>query len=427
MTLLRSLQYRDFRLFFAGQFVSLCGSWMQQTAQSWLVYRLTGDPFMLGLAALAGQFPVFLLGPYAGTRVDRWDLLALVRLTQAAAMVQAAVLAALAYSGRIEVWHVLALSAVSGSINAFDVPARQVLIGELVEPEVRHNALALNSAIVNGSRVLGPAAAGVLIARIGEAGCFALNAATFIAVLAALFAIRGRPRLAPRAPEKPLWDEIGEGLRYAVGCEPIRQTLFLLSVFSVFGMSVYVLMPVVADGLLGAGARGLGVLSSASGAGATVGALLLAGRATTRGLGRLIPVAVGFFGLALAGVAASRSLALSAGLFAVAGASLITVLAGTNTLLQELSDERYRGRIMSFYAMIFIGISPVGSFAVGAVAARVGAPATVGGTAVVLLVLAAAYLERLPRALGPKAQIAVGPSALREGAEGPDAPPVAPL
>ncbi len=390
-----SLSHRNFRLFFFGQFVSLVGSWMQNTAQAWLVYRLTKDPLMLGLVALVGQFPVFALGFYAGFTVDHADHLRLVKRTQFLAMFQAALLAALTWGGQIQVWHVFALSLGLGVVNAFDIPARQVLIGELVPADLRHNAIALNSTIVNGSRILGPALAGMAIAYAGEAGCFFLNAASYLAVLFALRAIRDVRQPPPPEPRGGPWREIGDGLAYAFGHEPIRLVLLALIVYSLAGLPVYTLLPVFAEGVLGSGAKGYGVLSSFSGLGATAGALLLARRRRAAGVGAEIVSGTAGMAVALAGMAWSRSFAVSCAFMTLAGWCAIRVLAGANTALQDLSDDRHRGRVMSFYSMIFIGLSPLGSFIAGGLASRAGVPWTTAGMALCMAALALGYGRRL--------------------------------
>ncbi|MEK7389767.1 MAG: MFS transporter, partial [Elusimicrobiota bacterium] len=365
-----ALKYRNFRLFFFGQFFSLVGSWMQVTAQSWLVYRLTRDPMMLGLIAFVGQFPVFLLGFYAGAAVDRADHLRLVKRTQFLAMLQAVFLTMLTWGGHVQVWHVFALSLAVGVVNAFDMPARQVLIGELVDVEHRHNAIALNSAIVNASRIIGPAVAGVAIAELGEAGCFAINALSYVSVIVALALMRDvrRPDATPSG--EGTWKDIGEGLAYAFSCDPIRLLLLVLSVFSVAGLPLYTLMPVYAEDILRSGAKGLGMLSSCSGLGATLGALALARRRGVRGVGRQLIAGSVAMALVMIGMAWSRVFIMSCAFMMVAGWSAIMVLAGINTALQDLSDDQHRGRVMGFYMMIFIGLSPLGSFIVGGLAAR---------------------------------------------------------
>lgn len=396
----RSLRYRNFRLFFFGQFVSLIGSWFQQTAQSWLVYRLTKDPLLLGLVAFLGQFPVFLFGFYAGFIVDRHDHLRLVRWTQTLAMLQAAVLAALALGGHVRVWHVMVLSLLLGVVYAFDIPARQVLIGELVDVEDRHNAIALNSTIVNASRIIGPALAGLIIGWTSEGWCFALNALSYLSVILALF-LMSPLRQASSQLEGSLWDEVGAGLAYAAGKEPIRLLLGLLAVFSLSGLPIFVLLPVFAEEVLRSGARGMGILSSFSGLGATLGALVLAGRRSSAGIGAIVIEGFFLFGLALAGLAFSTIFSLSCALFFLVGYAAIRILAGTNMALQELAADRYRGRVMGFYSMLFIGVSPIGSFMVGGLTSRLGVSATVSLQALLCVVAASLYVRRLPGLLAP--------------------------
>lgn len=394
----RSLKYRNFRLFFFGQFFSLCGSWMQTTAQAWLVYRLTKDPLLLGLIALVGQTPVFFVGFYSGILVDRMNHFRLVWWMQWLAMLQAAALALLALSGAIQAWHLFIFALVLGLIGSIDVPARQVLIGEMVEPEDRHNAIALNSTIVNAARIVGPGAAGLLIGWFGEGVCFAINAVSYLAVLSAL-AMMSSVRQAPPQTQGSMWEEIANGVAYALGHEPIRVLLFLLAVFGLAGLPIYVILPIFADDVLHSGAKGLGVLSSASGLGATIGALLLAWRKTAKNFGSLIIGDLMLFGAALIGLAFSRNFYLSCLFLWVIGFSAIQILAASNTLLQELSSDRFRGRIMSFYSMLFLGLSPVGSFIVGGVTSRIGVTATVAGQGLLCLLIAARYFARLPTVL----------------------------
>lgn len=389
-----ALRHRNFRLFFFGQFVSLVGSWMQATASAWLVYRLTKDPLMLGLVAFVGQFPVFVLGFYAGFTIDHADHLRLVKSTQFLAMLQAALLAALTWGGHVSVWHVFALSLTLGVVDAFDMPARHVLIGEMVPVGRRHNAIALNSTIVSAARIIGPAVAGLAIAAVGEAGCFAINALSYVAVLLALAAMR-EVRQPPASPLGDGWQGVADGLDYAFAREPIRIVLLALGVFSVAGLPIYTLMPVFAVDILHSGAKGFGVLSSFSGLGATIGALALARRRGAAGVGgEIVRGSVGM-AAAIAGLAASRHFAVSCLFMVVAGSCAIRVLAGANTALQELSDDRHRGRVMSFYSMVFIGLSPLGSFLVGGLASRLGVVWTAAGMAAALAALAAGYGRRL--------------------------------
>ncbi|MBI4062048.1 MAG: MFS transporter [Elusimicrobia bacterium] len=390
-----ALSHRNFRLFFFGQLVSMIGSWMQVTVQSWLVYRLTKDPLMLGLVAFVGQFPAFVLGFYAGFAIDHADHLRLVKRTQFFAMAQAAALALLTWGGHIQVWQVFVLSLGLGVVSAFDMPARQVLIGELVSVEHRHNAIALNSTLVNISRIIGPALAGLAIAYTGEAGCFAINALSYVAVLAALKAMRGVRQPPPHEPAEGPWREIGEGMGYAFGREPIRLVLLTLGVFSFVALPVYTLLPVFAEDVLRSGVRGLCLLSSFSGAGATIGALVLARRRGAAGVGGEIIAGMAGMAAALAGMAWSRRLPASCFFMALVGWCTISVLAGANTALQELSDDRHRGRVVSFYSMIFVGIAPLGSFLAGGLASRFGVAWTTAGMAACMVALAAGYGRRM--------------------------------
>lgn len=423
----RSLGHRNFRLFFSGQFVSLTGSWMQQVALSWLVYRLTHDPWHLGLVGFVGQLPVAAVGLYAGVLVDRVDRRRLVLVTQTLALAQAAILAALTLSGRITLWQIYALSALAGAISSFDLPARQVMIGQLVPAADRHNAIALNSTIVNGSRVVGPSVAGVLVGVWGEGVCFAVNAASYLAVLAALAAMKGS--FGPTGGERgSAVDEIKSGLGYAVAHEPIRILLFLLAVTSLAGMPFLVLMPIFADQVLQKGSAGMGLLMAASGVGATAGSLWLAQRTGAAGLDRIVVRSMAVLGVSLLAFSASRSMALSLALMAAIGLGVMVQFAGVNTLLQELSEERYRGRVMAFYSMVFMAASPIGNFLAGMLAARIGAPWTVALGGCVCLVFALRHAEYLPRqlrlrgcpsGLGLKAQTRIGLSAEGAGGEGP--------
>lgn len=411
----RSLRHRNFRLFFLGQFISLCGSWVQGTALSWLVYRLTRDPFMLGLVNFTTQFPVFVLGFHAGQVVDRLNHRRLVLFMQSFAMLQASLLAFLTLTGRVQTWHVFALAFMLGLVYCFEIPARQVLIGELVPIEDRHNAIALNSTIVNGSRILAPALAGLAIGWVGEGWCFAVNALSYVAVLAGLLLMRD-VRQAPAAPAGSAWQEIRNGLAYVVERPALRSSLVLLTVFSVAGLPVYVLLPVFSGEILGAGARGFGLLSSLAGLGATCGALRLAGRSDSRGLSAVIPACLLIFAAGLLGLAASRRFYVSGLLMWLVGFAAIQIIAGINTLLQELSSDRFRGRVMGFYAMIFIGLSPVGSFFFGGLAGRVGVRVTVAAQAAVLLAAGALYWRRFPAMM---AEAAPAPGSLGPEHPGP--------
>lgn len=396
-SLARALGHRNYRLFFSGQSISLIGTWITRVATSWLVYRLTGSAAMLGVVGFAGQIPVFLLSPFAGVWVDRLDRYKVLVWTQVLAMLQSFALAALALSGVIRVWHVLALQAVQGVINAFDTPSRQAAMVDMVEDRaVLPNAIALNSTMVNGARLVGPSIAGVLIAGVGEGWCFAVDGISYLAVIASLLAMR-MPRRRARAGHGSMLADVRDGFRYAFGFGPVRSSLLLLAASSLFGMPYTVLMPIIADRVLHGGPHTLGFLTGAAGVGALIGAAYLASRSSVLGLGRVMPAAAALFGVALVLFSFSARLWLSLLILTAAGLGFMVNLAATNTVLQTLVDEELRGRLMAFYSMAFIGVAPFGSLWAGAVADRIGAQATirVGG---VLLVLAAALFARgLPR------------------------------
>ena len=287
----RALKHRNYRLFFVGQGISLVGTWLTRVATAWLVYRLTGSPLLLGIVGFAGQIPTFLLAPFAGVLVDRWNRHRVLVVTQVLAMVQSALLAWFALRGTITVWHVLALSAFQGLINAFDTPARQAFVVEMVEArEDLANAIALNSSMVNGARLIGPSVAGVLIALVGEGWCFAIDALSYVAVIASLLAMRLQPRAAAARAPKRVLVELREGFRYAASFAPIRAILLLLAFVSLTGIPYTVLMPIFASQVLHGGPHTLGILMAATGVGAVAGALWLASRTTVLGLGRTLVV-----------------------------------------------------------------------------------------------------------------------------------------
>ena len=383
---LRALGHRNYRLFFAGQSVSLVGTWLSRVATAWLVYRLTGSALLLGLVGFCGQIPTFLLAPFAGVLVDRWNRHRLLVVTQVLAMLQSFALAALALSGVIAVWHVAALSMFQGLINAFDMPARQSFIVEMVEDRADlPNAIALNSSMFNGARLLGPSVAGALIALVGEGGCFLIDGISYLAVIASLLAMRITPRLREHQ-HKHVLTELKEGFDYAFRFPPIRALLGLLALVSLMGMPFTVLMPVMASQVLGGGADTLGFLMAASGLGALAGAMFLASRGSVRGLGRVIVRTAVLFGAGLLAFSASRHLALSLAAMVVCGFGMMVTTAACNTVMQTIVEERMRGRLMSFYAMAFMGTAPFGSLMAGTVATHLGAPTTIaiGGGACML-------------------------------------------
>ena len=389
----RALAHRNYRLFFAGQFVSMIGTWMTRTASSWLVFRLSVNQpelqaALLGIVGFAGQFPAFFLTPLAGVMVDRWNRHRLLVVTQGLSLIQSALLAVLAFSAEPGIGTIVILIFLNvgqGLINAFDMPARQAFMVEMIDrKEDLANAIALNSSLVNGARLVGPAIAGVLIYLTSEAWCFVIDAVSYLAVIAALLAMHIAPR--PREVRHgPVWHGLVEGFRYTFGFAPIRAILLLLALVSFMGMPYSVLMPIFADGL-GGGSGTMGFLLAASGMGALAGALHLAARTTVLGLGRTMVLATGAFGIALIGFALSEFLWLSLVLMLVTGFGMMVEMAASNTILQTIVDESKRGRVMSFYTMSFLGMAPLGSLFSGFLAGAIGARTTVmiGGGACIL-------------------------------------------
>jgi MFS family permease len=398
----RALRHRNFRLFLGGQIVSLVGTWMQQVALGWLVYRLTRSAFLLGLVGFASQIPSLFISPFAGVWADRLNRHRMIVATQALSMLQALVLAGLVLGGVVRVWHVVALSLFLGLVNAFDVPARQSFLVEMVGRDDLPNAIALNSSTFNAARLVGPAIAGAMIAAFGEGVVFLLNGLSYLAVIAALLVMRLPPRRLLPGPAAPAWHDLVEGVAYVGRSGPMRALLLLVSLVSLAGAPYIVLMPVFAVDVLHGDAHTLGFLMGAVGVGALLGALLLAARRTVRGLGRYIVAAVAAFGAALAGFALSRNLPLSLLLVALAGFGLMVQMAASNTILQTVVDDDKRGRVMSFYAAAFLGTMPVGSLLAGALAGLLGAPRTLLLGGAVCLLGALAFSRALP---GIRAQI----------------------
>ena len=386
MSLFRALKHRNYRLYFFGQSVSLIGTWITRIASSWLVYRLTDSELLLGLVTFVGQIPSLVLSPLAGVYIDRWNKHRVLVVTQVLAMVQSAVMAFLTLTGRITVADVMVLQGIQGLINAFDTPARQSFVVQMVEDRADlPNAIALNSALVNGSRMIGPAIGGVLIAAFGEGWCFALDAASYIFVVGSLISMHV-PFAVKAADRTPIITALTAGFRYVSGFAPVRSGLLLVALISMLGMPYQVLMPVMASKVLGGGANTLGVLMTATGLGALAGSVYLASRHTVVGLGRRIGQAAVLFGVALVAFSASSNLWLSLALLPLTGAGFIVTLAATNTVVQTVVPEDLRGRVMSFYTVAFLGTAPIGSLIAGFAAERIGAPATIaiGGTACVL-------------------------------------------
>ncbi|MGH7436764.1 MAG: MFS transporter [Polyangiaceae bacterium] len=382
----RALRHRNYRLFFTGQSISLVGTWLTKVATAWLVYRLTGSAWLLGVVGFAGQIPTFLLAPLAGVLVDRWDRYRVLLATQTLAMVQSALLAALALGGVIQVWHVVALNILQGLIDAFDMPARQSMIVRMVDDRADlPNAIALNSSIVNGGRLLGPAIAGLLIAAVGEGWCFFIDALSYAAVLTSLLMMR--VDAAPPAPRTAhVLGEMADGFRYVRDAPSIRGLLVLLAVSGVAGRPFAVLLPVIAHEVMHGGAGTLGFLQAAAGLGALAGALYLAWRTSVRGLGRVVVIAAAAFGVGLVAFSRAHVLWLATPLLLLAGTGMMVQTAASNTIIQTIVAEDKRGRVMSILAMSLFGTVPLGSLAAGALATRIGAENTilVGGTVCIL-------------------------------------------
>jgi MFS family permease len=394
----RALRHRNFQLFFSGQLISLVGTWMQTVAQSWLVYRLTGSGLKLGAVGFASQIPVFLFAPIGGIIADRSDRRKTVIATQTASMWLAFILAALTLSGKIQVWHVFVLAALLGVVNAVDIPTRQSFLVDMVGKEDLMNAIALNSSMFNGARVIGPAVAGILVAKLGEGWCFFANGASYIAVIVGLLLMKVNAAPRVSAHTSPL-EHIMEGFRFVRHTAPIRALLLLLALVSVTGMPYVVLMPIFAARILHSGGQELaaligsndlgavrlGILMGATGVGALLGALTLAMRSGVKGLGRWVTVCCAGFGLSLMLFASSRYFWVSVALLLPVGYFIMLQMACSNTLIQVMVPDTLRGRVMAVYSMMFMGMAPLGALLGGALADRLGAPLTVaiGGLAAI--------------------------------------------
>ena len=416
----RSLAHRNFRLFFAGQTISLLGTWMQSTAMIWLVYRLSKEQgrdsaVLLGITNFAGQIPVLFLGLVAGVFSDRWNRQRIVIATQALSMIQAFLLGYLTVTHLITINQLIFLCLCLGCINAFDMPTRQAFMTEIVDAAADlPNAIAINSSMVNGARLFGPSIAGIVINLVGEAICFLLNGVSFLFVIAALLAMKITPR-PRRASHGSVVGGLHEGFVYAFGFAPVRAILLLVAMTGLVGMPYVVLLPIFAGDILHGDARTFGFLAGASGVGALSGSLYLASRSTVVGLGRWIAGTAGTFGLALIAFSFSRHVWLSMPLLCVAGFSVVVQLASSNTILQTIVDDQKRGRVMGLYTVAFLGMAPLGSLMAGGLASRIGTPATVrlGGAVCVLgSVLFARQLPKIRQIVRPiYAQMGILPAA----------------
>jgi MFS family permease len=400
----RALRHRNFQLFFSGQIISLVGTWMQTVAQAWLIYRLTGSGALLGLLGFVGQIPILLLSPLAGLVADRWPRQRVVIATQTASMLLAFILAALTMTGHILVWEIIGLATLLGIVNAFDVPARQSFLIEMVGRDDLLNAIALNSSMFNGARVAGPAIAAAVVAMVGEGWCFLLNGVSYLAVIAGLFLMRIEKTKPVHDGAAPL-EKLREGLRFARHTKPIRALLTLAATVSFMALSYSVLMPIFADRILHGGVNAYGQLMGAVGVGAMFGALVLAMRQQLRGLGNVVAYSATGLGASLVLFSLSHWFWISFTILMVSGFTMMMQFTATNTLIQAMVPDQLRGRVMSLYSMMFLGMSPIGSLLAGLLADRIGAPVTVaiGGLASCLGGLA--FARKWPSMRGPAREL----------------------
>jgi len=400
----RSLKHRNFRLFFGGQLISLVGTWMQTIAQSWLIYRLTGSSVLLGLLGFVSQIPIFLLSPIGGLTADRWPRQRVVIATQVSSMVLAFLLAALTFAGRIRVWEIIVLATLLGVVNAFDVPARQSFLIEMVGREDLLNAIALNSSMFNGARVAGPAVAGLLVAHIGEAWCFFLNGVSYFAVIAGLLMMRIEKLLSVHDGSSPI-EKLREGLRFVRHAKPIRTLLILLGVASFAALPFSVLVPIFADRILHGGASAYGNLMGAVGVGAMFGAFVLALRQQLRGLGNIVAYSAIGLGVSVTLFGMSRWYWASIVTLGLSGFAMMLQFTSTNTLIQAMVPDQLRGRVMSLYSMMFLGMTPLGSLVAGTMAEHIGAPITVALGGLISLAAGVVFARKWPSMRAPAREL----------------------
>jgi len=375
--ILRALRYRNYRLFFGGQIISLTGTWMQYMAMSWLVYRLTNSPFALGVIGFSSQITIFLVTPFAGVWADQWNRHRIVIITQILAMIQAFILAILVLTGIARVWHIIALSVFLGLISSFDMPVRQSFTIDMIEnKEDLGNAIALNSMVFNIARFIGPTVAGILVAVFDEGMCFLLNGISYIAVIVSLMLMKIKPRITTNH-NNHLWESMKEGFLYTFGFPPMRFILMLMGLVSLAVMPYAVLMPVFARDILHGNSQTLGFLMGAGGLGALAGAIYLASKKDIRGLGKTIAVSTFILSAGLIVLSFSRVVWFSLLLMVFIGFGIMVNMAASNTVLQTIVDDDKRGRVMSFYIMAFIGLTPFGSLLAGSLASAIGTPNTI--------------------------------------------------
>ena len=419
----RALKTRNFKLFFSGQIISLVGTWMQTVAEAWLIYRLTGSSVLLGLLGFVGQIPIFLLSPLAGLVADRWPRRRVVIGTQTISMLLAFTLAALTLSGQIRkgnVWEIIVLATLLGTVNAFDVPARQSFLIEMVGRENLLNAIALNSSMFNGARVAGPAIAAALVAVVGEGWCFLLNGLSYLAVIAGLFMMRIEKTAPAHDGAAPL-EKLREGFRFARHTKPIRALLILLAVVSFMALPFSVLIPIFAVKILHGGVNAYGWLMGAVGFGAMLGALAIAMRQQLRGLGSLVAYSAVGLGVSLVLFSASRWFLVSFAFLIICGFTMMMQLTSTNTLIQAMVPEQLRGRVMAMYSMMFLGMTPLGSLLAGTLADHIGAPVTVAIGGLVSCLGGLIFARKWPALRGSARDLLTA-----QGMMAPPSPPSAP-
>lgn len=393
----RALKYKNYRLFVGGQSLSLIGTWLQMVALTWLVYQLTNSALMLGIVGFSGQLPMFIVSPFAGVFADRWNRHKMLLLTQSLALVQALILSFLVFTNLIEIWQIIVLSIFLGMINAFDMPIRQAFLKDMIEGHTEDvgNAIALNSSMVNAARLVGPSIAGILIATVGEGWCFLVNSISFLAVVISL--LKMEIHFVPHpAKELKVFTELKEGFKYTFNFPPIKYLILLLASVSIMSTSITLLAPVIAKKYLLGGADTYGFLIAAFGSGALISAIYLLNKKNVLGLGRLIGVAVFIFGISMILLGFSRMFLLSLFIMLTAGSGMMLHLASTNTLLQTISEESKRGRVMSFYTMGFRGMSPFGSIIAGGLGSLIGAPATLLISGFICVTGSALFFRKLP-------------------------------
>jgi MFS family permease len=392
----RALKYRNFKLYFAGQSISLIGTWIQMIAMSWLVYDLSHSAFLLGVVGFLSRIPTLVFAPFAGVIADRFNKYKLLFLTQILAMIQAVIITILLFANAVQIWHILVLGIFLGIINSFDIPVRQSFVIELIEKkEDLSNAIALNSAMVNGARLIGPSIAGLLVASFGESWCFMINSLSFIAILSTLMLMKIQPVKISKTNEGYA-KKLKEGFKYVFGFRPIRDILILLALVSLMGMPFQVLMPVFAKDIYGGGPNTLGFLMASVGLGALIGALYLAQRKSVLGLGRNLVIAAGIFGAGLISFSLSQSFWLSIFILLFAGFGMMVEITASNTLIQTISDDDKRGRVMSFYTIAFMGTVPFGNLLSGIFSDLIGVSYTVLLGGVFCIIGAVIFAIRLP-------------------------------